>query len=516
MHLGHSVSRRRVHSGILSVALATVLVGATLQDSFAFTTTRIASGLNRPIYVTGLEYPGVGDLLYIVGQTGFIWVMVDGVMQPDLFLDIDALVPNISGNDERGLLGMALDPDFVNTGEFYLNYTDLSGTTKIARYKIEGAGTANADPLTADPSSAQIILSVSQPFSNHNGGCLQFGPNDGYLYIGMGDGGSGGDPGNRAQNGTVLLGKMLRIHVRGQATYTIPPDNPFAAAGDGFNDEIWDYGLRNPWRFSFDRLTGDLYIADVGQGNWEEVNFESADSGGGLNYGWRLMEGTHCYNPPSGCNDGTLYLPIHDYSHSLGFSVTGGYVYRGEEVAELYGHYFFADFGSARIWTLTHDGNGGNVVVTDRTTQLAPGGGLSIGSISSFGEGPRGELYICDRGGATTGEIFQLVPSPSDAPESSATYPGLGIQLRSSNPFSLSAPLQFAVELEKASSVDVEVIGPRGQHVRTLASGSLEAGSHLFSWDGRDDEGRTVSSGVFFLRARSEMQTATQKVQFLQ
>src|SRR5690606_27327527 len=161
----------------------------------AFTTTRIASGLNRPIYVTGVEYPGVGDLLYIVGQTGFIWVMVDGVMQPDLFLDIDALVPNISGNDERGLLGMALDPDFVNTGEFYLNDTDLSGTTKIARYKIEGAGTANADPLTADPSSAQIILSVSQPFSNHNGGCLQFGPNDGYLYIGMGDGGSGGDPG---------------------------------------------------------------------------------------------------------------------------------------------------------------------------------------------------------------------------------------------------------------------------------------------------------------------------------
>lgn len=516
MHLGHSISRRRVPSGILSIALAAVLAGASLTDSFAFTTTRIASGLNRPIYVTGVTYPGVGDLLYIVGQTGFIWVMVDGVMQPNMFLNIDPLVPNISGNDERGLLGMALDPDFANTGEFYLNYTDLSGTTQIVRYEIEGAGTPGADPLTANASSAEFILSVGQPFPNHNGGCLQFGPNDDYLYIGMGDGGSGGDPGNRAQTGTTLLGKMLRIHVRGQATYTIPPDNPFVAVGDGFNDEIWDYGVRNPWRFSFDRLNGDLYIADVGQGNWEEVNFESANSGGGLNYGWRLMEGTHCYNPPSDCNDGTLHLPIHDYSHGVGFSVTGGYVYRGQEVLELYGHYFFADFGSARIWTLVHDGSGGNVVVTDRTAQLAPGGGLTIGSISSFGEGPRGELYICDRGGATTGEIYQLVPSPSSTPDQGAALPGLGIQLRSSNPFTRSTPLQFAVDLENASQVEIEVIGPRGQHVRTLASGALEPGAHAFSWDGRSDDGRQVSSGVFFIRARSEHQTATQKVQFLQ
>jgi glucose/arabinose dehydrogenase len=517
MHLGQSISRRRrrIHSGILSVALAAALAGTSFTASSAFTTTRIASGLNRPVFVTEVIYPGVGDLLYIVGQTGFIWVMVDGVMQPNLFLDIDALVPNISGNDERGLLGMALDPDFVDTGEFYLNYTDNSGTTQIVRYQIEGAGTGSADPLIADASSPQTVLSIGQPFPNHNGGCLQFGRNDDYLYVGTGDGGSGGDPGNRAQNGATLLGKMLRIDVRGQTTYAIPPDNPFVG-NPAFLDEIWDYGLRNPWRYSFDKLNGDLYIADVGQNNWEEVDFEPFDSGGAVNYGWRLMEGAHCFNPPTNCDDGTLTYPIHEYSHSVGISITGGHVYRGSEVAELYGEYFFADFGSARIWSLTHDGSGGNVVVTDRTSQLAPGGGLFIGSISSFGEGPSGELYICDRGGATTGEIFKLVPDPADAPEPDPVVAGLGIQLRSSNPFTASSPLQFAVSLQNASAVDIDVVGPHGQHLRTLASGAYEAGSHTFSWDGRSDDGRTVSSGIFFLRARSANQTATQKIQFLQ
>lgn len=516
MHLGQTVSRRRVHSGILSVTLAAILAGTAFTDSFAFTTTRIASGLNRPIYVTGVEYPGVGNLLYIVGQTGFIWVMVDGVMQANMFLNIDPLVPNISGNDERGLLGMALDPDFANNGEFYLDYTDLSGNTQIVRYRINDAGTEDADPLHADATSVEVVLSISDPFPNHNGGNLQFGPNDNYLYIGMGDGGSAGDPGNRAQDGTTLLGKMLRIDVRGHATYVIPPDNPFLEVGDDFRDEIWDYGVRNPWRWSFDRLNGDLYIADVGQGDWEEVNFEAFNSGGGINYGWRLMEGAHCYDPPSGCNDGSLRLPIHEYSHAVGFSITGGYVYRGDEVLALYGHYFFADFGTSRIWSLVHNGSGGSVVVTERTAQLAPGGGMTISSISSFGEGPRGELYICDRGGATTGEIYQLVPSASSIPDQSSLPAGLGIQLRSSNPFTGSNPLQFAVNLENASAVDIDVIGPRGQLVRTLGSRNFEPGSHTFSWDGRSDDGRMVSSGVFFVRARSENQTATQKVQFLQ
>ncbi|MCA9729171.1 MAG: PQQ-dependent sugar dehydrogenase, partial [Candidatus Eisenbacteria bacterium] len=280
--------------------------------------------------------------------------------------------------------------------------------------------------------------------------------------------------------------------------------------------EIWDYGVRNPWRYSFDKMNGDLYIADVGQGSWEEVDFEPFDSGGGVNYGWRLMEGMHCYNPPSGCNDGSLTLPIHEYSHSSGISITGGYVYRGLEVGELQGEYFFADFGFSTIWSLHHDGAGGNVVVTNRTSQLAPGGGLSINAISSFGQGPNGELYICDRGGATTGEVFKLVADPADAPIPSVTVPGLTIQLRSSNPFTASSPLQFAVQMQNAGEVSIDVVGPRGQRVRTLTSGSLAPGAHLFTWDGRDDDGRTANSGVFFLRASSANQTATQKVQFLQ
>jgi glucose/arabinose dehydrogenase len=516
MHLGQSISRRRrIQAGVFTVTLAAFLTGASL--SHAFTTTRVASGLNRPIYATGVYYPGVGDLLYIVGQTGFIWVMVDGVIQGTLFLDIDALVPNISGNDERGLLGMALDPQFVDTGEFYLNYTDNSGTTQIVRYRIMGAGPAPGDPnpLQADPGSSETVMSLGQPFPNHNGGCIQFGPNDDYLYIGMGDGGSGGDPGNRAQTGTTNLGKMLRIDVRGQATYAIPPDNPFVAVGDGFNDEIWSWGWRNPWRFSFDRLNGDMYVADVGQGSWEEVDFEPFDNEGGVNYGWRLMEGAHCFNPPAGCDNGMLEYPIHEYSHSVGFSITGGYVFRGWAAAELVGEYFFADFGTSRIWSLRHDGSGGNVVVTERTAQLAPGGGMSIGSIASFGEGPKGELYIVDRGGATTGEVYKLVPSPASAPGADPV-PGLGIQLRSTNPFTSSRPLQFAVSVEHAAELSVDVMAPGGRHVRSLASGSFDPGAHVFTWDGRSDDGRAVSAGVYFLRVEGATQTASQKVQFLQ
>ena len=255
----------------------------------------------------------------------------------------------------------------------------------------------SADPNVADTTSAQIVLSVAQPFANHNGGQLAFGP-DGFLYIGLGDGGDAGDPGNRAQNLGTLLGKILRIDVDGAATYTIPTTNPFRATPNAL-PEIWAYGLRNPWRFSFDRLTGDLFIADVGQGAREEVNFQPAASAGGQNYGWRRMEGTACFNPSTACNDGTLTLPILEYDHSLGCSITGGYRYRGARFPQFVGRYFYGDFCSGRIWTGIQSGAAWTgPQLLDTTMQ-----------ITSFGEDEDGELYVVHYGSGSNGTLQRVV-----------------------------------------------------------------------------------------------------------
>jgi glucose/arabinose dehydrogenase len=230
---------------------------------------------------------------------------------------------------------VAFHPNYVGNGFFYVSYTDAAGDSVIARYSV------SADPNRADLASGVILLTITQPFSNHNGGQLQFGP-DGYLYISIGDGGSGGDPQNNGQNLGNLLGKILRIDVASGFPFAVPADNPFVGVG-GAREEIWSYGLRNPWRFSFDRLTGDLFIGDVGQSSWEEVDFQPAGSAGGENYGWRLMEGSSCFNPSTDCNNGTLTLPIREYDHTVGCSVTGGYRYRGSANFDLEGFYFYGD-----------------------------------------------------------------------------------------------------------------------------------------------------------------------------
>jgi hypothetical protein len=326
------------------------------------------------------------------------------------FLDISSLV---SSGGERGLLGVAFHPDYAHNGLFYVNYTNIAGDTVVARYSV------SADPDLADPGSASILLTISQPFSNHNGGQLQFGP-DGYLYIGVGDGGSGGDPGNRAQDLGLLLGKILRIDVdvdkNAADLYYIPLDNPFVGPGDGALDEIWAWGLRNPWRFSFDRLTGDLFIADVGQNSWEEVDFQPDTSTGGENYGWRLMEGNSCYNPPTSCNDGTLTLPILVYDHSAGCAVTGGYRYRGSKNPDLYGLYLYGDYCSGRIWGAQEDGLGGwsSRVLLDTNF-----------SISSFGEDESGEIYFAHLA-ASNGAIYKVVQSTANPSSTSASSGGGG------------------------------------------------------------------------------------------
>ena len=366
-------------------------------------TVSVARGLDRPLFLTA---PGGDERLFIVEQGGTIRIVADGVLLAEAFLDIGELV---SCCGERGLLGLAFPVDYAASGLFYVNYTDLDGATVIARYR------SSAGPDVAAAESGEILLTIGQPFGNHNGGTLVFGL-DGFLYIGMGDGGGVGDPGNRAQNDATLLGKMLRIDVGGGlgSGYTIPPSNPFAG-GLLPLPEIWAKGLRNPYRFSFDRVMGDIYVGDVGQGSREEISVEPFLDPGGRNYGWRLMQGFLCFNPGNDCNDGTLTLPVHDYSHDGGrCSVTGGYVYRGA-IAEIFGHYFFADFCSAEVFSFVWDGGGGNTDLTDRTQQLAPPGGFS--GITSFGEDGFGELYIVQFGsGANGGEVFRVVEMTASGP----------------------------------------------------------------------------------------------------
>jgi glucose/arabinose dehydrogenase len=310
---------------------------------------------------------------------------------PQPFLDLSALT---AASGERGLLSIAFHPHYAQNGRFFANYTDRNGDTVVARYTVSAG-----NPNVADPSSRVQILFIAQPFANHNGGQLQFGP-DGFLYIGMGDGGSGGDPGNRAQNLSDLLGKMLRIDVEGEA-YTIPPSNPFVTRA-GARGEIWAYGLRNPWRFSFDRATGDLWIADVGQGLWEEIDFQPATSIGGENYGWRRMEGTHCFNPSTNCNDGTFVLPVIEYGHTNGAcSVTGGSVYRGARYPRLQGTYIYGDFCNGVIWGATRPSNGAVASRVLIDTNFA---------ISTFGEDANGEVYVADYNGGVLYHVTDTAP----------------------------------------------------------------------------------------------------------
>jgi len=381
------------------------MLGACVAGANAQLTTEVfVTGIDRPVYLTHAG-DGTGRL-FVIEQEGQIRLInADGTLAATPFLDIDTKVTGgTSGNDERGLLGLAFHPDYENNGLFYVNYTGTMSTggfgTIIAEYSVSTV------PDFGDPSTERRLMEYSQPFSNHNGGWLGFGP-DGYLYIGNGDGGSSNDPGNRAARLNFLLGKMLRIDVDNQDAgleYAIPADNPFANDNDANTlAEIWDYGLRNPWRSSFDQETGDLWMADVGQFRWEEINFEPAGDAGGNHYGWRCREG---FQPSgnSGCpaNDPLWVDPVHDYSHSLGCSITGGYVYRGCELGDTFtGKYFFSDFCTGTIWYLDPANNFARTTAFDTNF-----------NVSSFGQDEDGEIYI---GNLFAGTIYRLVlTSPPD------------------------------------------------------------------------------------------------------
>lgn len=354
--------------------IATPVNATSFPDAANDTWAPVAEGFIRPV---GIQNAGDGSgRLFIVEQNGRILVCDNGRVSPTPFLNIIDEVGS-SGN-EQGLLGLAFHPRYAENGLFFVNYTDRTGNTVIARFHV------STDPNAADPASETRLLYVEQPFENHNGGVLAFGP-DGYLYAGLGDGGSGGDPLGNGQDTKVLLGKILRLDMDSGEPYSIPADNPFGS-------EVWAYGLRNPWRISFDRATGDLWIGDVGQDTWEEIDFLPAGSPGGANFGWNLMEGSHPYN---GEAQPGLILPVAEYSHTEGgCSVTGGTVYRGMALPEWQGIYLYGDFCSGKVWGLIRSTDGWQSQVQFET-------GFSI---SSFGEDEAGEVYIAN----LQGSIYRL------------------------------------------------------------------------------------------------------------
>jgi glucose/arabinose dehydrogenase len=337
----------------------------------------VAGGFQAPLYITHAD-DGSGRL-YVVDQVGMIQTIVGGRVDATPWLDISDLT---EPGDEQGLLGLAFHPNFEDNHRFFVNYTDTEGDTVVAEYR--------AGEERADPSSARVLMRIEQPYPNHNGGALEFG-SDGYLYIATGDGGSAGDPEDRAENRDELLGKLLRIDVDGGSPYEIPGDNPFADGGG--RREVWALGLRNPWRFSFDRVTGTLWIGDVGQSDREEINRVAAREGG-LDYGWNEMEGTACYEPPVDCDEEDSIVPITEYTHEDGCSITGGYVYRGRRFPSLRGGYFFSDYCSGKVWAIDADGPARQRPVELLDTERA---------ISSFGVDARGELYVTD---LASGEVL--------------------------------------------------------------------------------------------------------------
>ncbi len=482
----HAIARLLTATPFIAIPIASA---QQLQLQTAFPNLTFA----RPV---DLQHAGDGsNRVFVVEQAGVIRVFDNSpaAASASTFLDIRLKV-NDSGNEE-GLLGLAFHPDYETNGYLYVNYTALSPRrTVIARYQVS---TANSNK--ADSTSERALLEYAQPFENHNGGQIAFGPDDGYLYIASGDGGSGGDPQGNGQSLRTLLGKILRIDVNttsGNRQYGIPPDNPFANNTAGNREEIFAYGLRNPWRMSFDPVTSRLWTGDVGQGRREEVDI--IINGG--NYGWNSMEGDLCY--PSGntnCNMSGLILPVVDYGRSLGASITGGYVYRGISVPRLSGAYVYADFISGRIWSL-HDRGGSWADTLRLDTALG---------ISSFGVDQNNELYIC----AFDGKIYRFTPAPTgvddhplpDTYTLAQNYP---------NPFNPATTIVYS--LENAAEVELSIFDLQGQRIKTLTNARQEPGPYSVTWEGRDEAGVLQASGIYFYRLKVGSRLArTRRMVFL-
>lgn len=393
------ITEEQAENGPEPTAGATEAVMEETVEPTALPSSPVAAIELEPVLTEGLEKVtsithAFDERLFVLEQVGRIRIVEDGRLLGQPFLDLTDRVGSVSS--EQGLLGLAFHPDYATEGapmegQFFVNYTDYSGNSHISRFSVFAD-----DPYRADPNSEVDYLTQNQPYPNHNGGSLAFGP-DGYLYAGLGDGGSANDPLRAGQDLSTVLGKVLRLDVDStDGAYAIPGDNPFVDDPNA-RPEIWAYGLRNPWRFSFDRETGDFYIADVGQNLWEEINFQQASSPGGANYGWRIMEGNHCFETDT-CDQTGLTPPIFDYDHSQGCSVTGGYVYRGQMYPELWGNYFVSDYCSGIIWRLFPQGDGWLADALVDSDLL----------VSTFGEDVNGELFVANY---WSGAIYRITPA---------------------------------------------------------------------------------------------------------
>ncbi|MBI2502494.1 MAG: PQQ-dependent sugar dehydrogenase [Candidatus Latescibacteria bacterium] len=461
---------------LLSAALAResyVLAEVELRRVFP------GSRFARPLYLT---HAGDGSgRVFVVEQPGTIRVLGEGLDQ--VFLDLRAKVND--GPNEAGLLGLAFHPHYAENGRFYVYYTYGNLFSRFSEFRV------SADPDQADPASERVLFEVKQPAGNHNGGQLAFGP-DGYLYIGLGDGGGAGDQYGNGQNLEDLLGDILRIDVdrtQGELAYAIPPDNPFAGNTEGWREEIWAWGLRNPWRFSFDRLTGALWAGDVGQNKWEEVDL--IEKGG--NYGWNIMEGSHCFSPSTNCDTTGLKLPVVEYSHSEGKSISGGYVYRGARLIRLVGVYVYGDYVSQQIWGLRYEG--GQVVEHQPLAQ-------SPSPIASFGEDEEGEVYVVGLDGMiyVLGEEATLVSAEENA------VPGAFVlQQNYPNPFNGSTLIRFS--LATPAQVRLEVFDLLGRRVALLEEGRREAGQYQVFFDATG-----LGDGVYLCRLQAGTWTQTRKL----
>ena len=444
----------------------------------------------KPLFLT---HSGDGtNRLFVVQQTGLIRVFPNDSTTPSarVFLDVSGRLSSSAG--EEGLLGLAFHPQFASNGYFYVNYTAPNPLrTVVSRFTV-----SSTNPDSADPSSGLTLLEFSQPYTNHNGGSMAFGP-DGYLYIGTGDGGSGGDPQNNAQRLNTLLGKMLRIDVNTTASgkqYGIPPDNPFAGNPNDL-PEIWAYGLRNPWRFSFDLTTGALWAGDVGQNAHEEIDILEK----GKNYGWNVMEGRYCYNPPSGCDSTGLTMPVKDYGRDQGNSITGGYVYRGVNRPELTGSYIYADFVSRRIWKLRYESG---TITEDALLVQAPF------LVSSFGVDQNQELYVCLYDYSLTTGIYRFNRSSSvDVPRTQAGGMPAEFLLHQNFPNPFNPTTVVSYQLPVASEVRLTVHDVLGREVAVLVNEKRGAGRHEVKFDAS-----RLGSGVYLYRLSAGDLVQTRKM----
>lgn len=446
-----------------------------------------------------IQEPGDGtNRLFIVELGGLIWVVDNDstTTQRTLFLNISGPV----GGGE-GLLGLAFHPNYATNGFFFVNYTaDTPNRSVIARCQV-----STTDPDVAVAESLQVILEIPQPFPNHNGGAIAFGPSDGYLYIPMGDGGSQNDPMGNGQNPTNLLGTVMRIDVDNTdpgLNYAIPPTNPFVGNAMGIREEIWAWGFRNPYRCSFDAVTGRFWVADVGQNTIEEIDIVE----GGRNYGWNTMEGSNCFNPPSGCNINGLTPPVWEYTHAIGISITGGYVYRGTLIPSLVGQYVYGDWGSGRIWALDYDGINPTVNTELFDTSF---------SITSFGRDRDGELFLC---ASNQSQIYRLIGcTPTGIPDIVPVVSQLKLEQNYPNPFNPTTVLSYSVPRHLAGAhVRLVIYNSRGAKVAVVVDGPKGEGPHEVIWDGTTSSGRRVASGVYFSELQVGPETTSRKMVLVQ